>query len=126
MDQTNNTKPLALVVEDEEYLIEVFTVALEQAGYRVEVANNGKAALEILPTMEPVVILLDLHLPFVSGDEVLEVIQGSEHLADTRIIVASADATWSSYLRGRVDMILDKPVDFEQLRLLSSRFLPTK
>ena len=124
MDHIDANKPLGLIIEDEEYLIEVFTVALQEAGYTVKVANNGKAALDILPTVKPIIILLDLHLPFVTGEEILEVIDSSEHLAETRVILASADANWSSYLRGRVDLILDKPVDFEQLRILSSRYLP--
>ena len=117
-------KATALIVEDDPTLATVFANALEAAEYETEIIHDGRVAQERLQEVSPDVIILDLHLPNISGAAIVEQVRMSEHLARTRIIVASADAGLADRVRGQVDLVMDKPVSFHQLRLLSARLRP--
>jgi len=119
--QPSIEKPLALVVDDEKPLAEIFATALERAGYRTESVNSGEAALARLAEITPAVVVLDLTLPDVGGAEILKEIRANPRLAKTRVIIASAQARQAEALRGKADLILIKPVDFSQLRDLAAR-----
>jgi two-component system response regulator RegX3 len=62
--------PLILVVDDEESYRDALTVALEREGFRVEVAADGKEALDQFEATRPSLILLDVMLPRISGVDV--------------------------------------------------------
>jgi len=114
---------LALIIEDDEAIASIYVEALQMAGYGTEIVGNGRLATQRLGEIRPVLILLDLHLPYVSGAELLKQIRADSRLDDTRIIVASADGTWSGFLDGDVDFVLNKPISYVQLRTLASRLL---
>ena len=92
-------KPLALVVDDEKHLAEIFATALERAGYRTESVNSGEAALARLAEITPAVVVLDLTMPDVGGAEILKEIRANPRLAKTRVIIASAEARQADALR---------------------------
>lgn len=119
------TQPLALIVEDDAKLADIFSEAVKAAGFTVTVAVNGRLAIERLDEMIPTLILLDLHLPDVSGDAVLRHVQQDERLADCIIILATADAWMAETLRPQVDFVLMKPISFIQLRDLTGRLRPS-
>jgi two-component system KDP operon response regulator KdpE len=115
------SQPLALIIEDEADLAEIFSQALRAAGFGTEIARDGRQALERLASITPDVVVLDLHLPHVDGDDLLHQIRGDSRLADTRVIIASADPLMAEVLDGLADLVLIKPVSFGQLRDLSQR-----
>jgi len=116
------TKNLALVIEDDEDLSEIFTRALEQAGFTVEAVRDGKAAQQRLgEDAVPTVIALDLHLPYVDGAALLKQIKADERFEKTRIILTTADAAQAEFLRDKVNIVLVKPIMFTQLRDISAR-----
>lgn len=117
------TKPLAFIIEDHDMLSSLFEEAMREAGYDTEVALDGQVASLRLQEITPQLILLDLHLPHVSGADLLKQIRAEPRLDNTRIIVASADGTWSTNLDSEVDFVLNKPVSYVQLRTLASRLL---
>ena len=59
-----------LVVEDEESFVEALTVGLGREGFRVQVARDGAAALELFDAVKPDLVLLDVMLPRISGIDV--------------------------------------------------------
>lgn len=118
------TTPIALIVEDDETLAHIFAQALQAAGFDTAVAQDGDAAWAQLEKVVPAMLVLDLHLPGLSGPAVLEKVRQDGRFADTRVIIASADAELADMLRDQADLVLEKPVSFHQLRLLSSRFKP--
>jgi CheY-like chemotaxis protein len=63
------TAPQVLVVDDDEGIREFVALALSSAGYDVMSAPDGAAALELLTTSQPAVILLDMLMPKVDGWE---------------------------------------------------------
>lgn len=116
------SKPLALIIEDSETLATIFAYALEEVDYVTEVIYSGLKAQERLKAVVPNLIILDLHLPGVSGDSLLAQVRADERLAATRVIVATADPYMGDKLRESADMVLLKPVSVNQLKELSRRF----
>ena len=64
------SEPIILIVDDEPSISEVVSIYLERAGYRVRVARDGQAALDILKEQPPDLVVLDLMLPKVDGLEI--------------------------------------------------------
>lgn len=113
--------PLALVIEDDPEQQKIFTKAIEMAGYTVESIGDGREALQYLDNATPALIILDLHLPQVSGDEILRQIRADERLATVNIILATADPLLADTLHDQSDLVLLKPISFIQLRDLATR-----
>lgn len=118
------TKPVALIVEDHDMLSTLFEEAFIEAGYETAIALDGRLAQEQLEKITPDVILLDLHLPHISGSDLLKQIRADARFDKTRIIVASADGTWANSFDVAADLVLNKPVSYVQLRTLASRLKP--
>ena len=92
----------------------------------IQVIDDGKVAIDRLDETEPYLIVLDLHLPNVPGDKILDYIIKQDHLKDVRVIIASADgqlADFQGFKNKSQLMIMQKPVSFDQLTLLSRRLL---
>jgi DNA-binding response OmpR family regulator len=117
----HHAEPLALIIEDDDKLSIIFTEALHQAGFATRVLHDGAEALSKLLTCQPAVVVLDLHLPHVSGDEILTVIRHTDSLAQTRVIITTADATLAETLRSHSDLVLIKPISYLQLRDLAKQ-----
>ena len=116
-------KPLAFIVEDDPQLGEIYSITL-QAEFDTETFADGQAALERLRQVVPAIIVLDLNLPKVSGIDVLRQIHQDERLANSRVIIASADSNQSALLSEEADIVILKPVSPAQLRELASRLRP--
>ena len=115
-----------------------FTIAgLEPGTYEIEAwheklkiktakvtIEDGQTALARLAEVTPAVVVLDLNLPHVSGDEILHQIRADERLAETRVMLATANAMLAETLRGESDLVLLKPISPDQLRDLASRLRP--
>ncbi|MDQ4132994.1 MAG: response regulator transcription factor [Actinomycetota bacterium] len=78
---------MVLVVEDEESFVEALSVGLKREGFRVEVARDGIAALDVFETARPDVVLLDVLLPGLSGIDVCRQIRARSQVP---IIMVSA------------------------------------
>jgi CheY-like chemotaxis protein len=81
-----------LVVEDEEIFAELFSGYLEQEGFRVTVARTGAKALDVLHEQSADLVVTDILLPTMYGDELVEVMRNDEQLRDIPIVVISASA----------------------------------
>ena len=117
-------KPLGFIVEDYEDTANIFSWALEMAGYEVEVAADGAIAQKRLTEIVPDLIILDLHMPNVPGDVLLKQIRSDTRLSDTRVFLATADANMASQLMDQAELVLLKPISLIQLRELAERFRP--
>ena len=117
---------LALIIEDDEDLANIFAEALRGVGFQVEIIADGKVAQERLHSGEaaPFLILLDMHLPRVSGADLLADIKKDERFSNTTVIITTADARMGETYGDQVDFVLIKPISFVQLRDLTSRLMP--
>jgi two-component system cell cycle response regulator DivK len=117
---------LALIIEDDEDLANIFATALRGVGFEVEHVADGKVAHERLKTDPvPFLILLDMHLPHVSGGDLLiNIIKRDKRLTKTIVIITTADARMGEAYGDQVDFVLIKPISFIQLRDLTARLRP--
>src|SRR4051794_20557832 len=105
--------PLVLVVDDDDDQRLTISEILEDEGYRVDQAANGKLALERLLASEqllPSVMLLDLFMPVMSGWELLSVVGAYLRLARVPVVLLSgADEGTSHHPLTGVAAVLQKP-----------------
>ena len=118
------SNPLALIIEDDPDLNNIFGQALQVAGFDTEIIADGQTATKRLGETIPAVVVLDLHLPHVSGRDILEQIRGDSRLDHTKVILATADPLMAESLQDEADLVLLKPISFGQLRDLAKRFHP--
>ncbi len=118
------TNPLAFVIEDDEDLSMIFAAALAEADFNVAVIQDGQLALDKLAVETPTVVVLDLHLPHVDGRRILGFIRSQPHLEHSRVMLATADPLMADSLRSEADLVLLKPIGYDQLRDLSARLRP--
>ena len=116
-------KPLALIIEDDYDLSEIFSMALQRGEFETEVVQDGKAAMERIKGIAPAIVILDLNLPYVDGATILKQIKATESFSKTSVIVTTADAQQADRLRGIADLVLLKPVSVDQLHDLAKRLL---
>ena len=79
--------PTILVVDDEPSICEVVSLYLQRAGYTVQVANDGRGALQMLTEALPDLVVLDVMLPSVDG---LEITRRLRSVGNTPIILLTA------------------------------------
>lgn len=117
---------LALIIEDDEDLASIFAEALRGVGFDVELVADGRIAQERLTNgVPPFLILLDMHLPHISGaDLLMNIIRKDERFAKTVVIITTADARMGEAYTEQVDFVMIKPISFVQLRDLTSRLKP--
>ena len=121
-------------VEDNETNVEVMRGILSQRPQvLMEVSGNGADALRSIRARQPDLILLDMHLPDMSGLDLLEQLKADEATADLPVVVVSADATArqiDAAMAAGAHLYLTKPVSVaellaavdEVLESLSTRF----
>jgi len=116
---------LALIIEDDEDLASIFAEALRGIDYTVEHIADGKLAEERLKSGAiPFLILLDMHLPHISGADLLTVVKQDSRFEKTIVIITTADARMGDMYGDQVDFVMIKPISFVQLRDLTARLKP--
>lgn len=78
-----------LLVEDDPFLIDIYSQKLAKAGFNIEVAKNGESALQSLRKRKPQLLILDIVLPGIEGWEILRKIKKDPRLASLKIVVLS-------------------------------------
>jgi two-component system phosphate regulon response regulator PhoB len=79
-----------LVVEDEPDLLELVRFNLDQAGFKVETSDSGEDGLAALRRTPPDLLILDLMLPDLSGEDVCRAVRADNRLAQMPIIMLTA------------------------------------
>jgi DNA-binding response OmpR family regulator len=119
----HNTQTIQ-VVEDNASIDEVITEFLNDKGYQTKVCSTGQTALMELSRNNYAVVLLDMQLPDISGNDVL--LQMLKQAIETPVIIVSANPTCLRY-RAQVQAIVKKPFDlFEPLDTIQRVILQIK
>lgn len=113
-----------LLVDDEPHVLELLSVALEDEGYGILKASNGKKALTQLEKEKPQAVLLDIRMPDIDGVQVLRQIR--ETYKTTSVIMMTAYGAMETVVEatklGAYDY-LTKPLDLEKVKVLIRRAL---
>ena len=78
-----------LLVEDDPFLIDIYSTKLKESGFSVEVASDGESALRKVKEKEPDLVILDIVLPQLDGWEILRQIKSDPKLKNIKIIILS-------------------------------------
>ena len=119
-----------LVVDDDDALREVLTVALTRDGHTVDGACDGTEALALLDRQPYDLVLSDLRMPHVDGPSLYEMLRTRHHFPVRfatklpRVIFMTGNAAeHADFLRGTTDPILEKPFPLRVVRQMVSVLL---
>lgn len=76
-----------VIVEDDQAISQMYRIKFESEGYDVEIAENGKIGLDVIKRVNPAIVLLDVMMPEMNGDEVLEKLRASDWGKEVKVIV---------------------------------------
>jgi DNA-binding response OmpR family regulator len=104
-----------LICDDEPSLRELIRISLD-GPYSFAEADDGEKSLEIARRLRPDVVILDMMMPRLSGLEVLSEIRSDQVLAETAVIVLTAQpSTKDEALRCGADIVMVKPFEPEEI-----------
>jgi CheY-like chemotaxis protein len=110
-----------LVVDDEEYIVDLLSLLLEDNGHTAIPAYNGRQALDLALREQPALVIADVMMPLMDGDELLAAIREAPSIARTPVVLMSALGSMRS--KGAADDFVAKPFDLDLLRRVISKHL---
>jgi DNA-binding response OmpR family regulator len=75
------------IIEDDQAISQMYRIKFEAEGYTVETADNGQLGLELVEKMRPNIVLLDLMMPVMTGEEALAKMRGADWGKDIKVII---------------------------------------
>jgi signal transduction histidine kinase len=119
-----NNQSRILIIDDEEVVLDSCTRILKSGAYKIATATNGRLGLDLVKEFQPDLVYVDLKMPGISGNEVIEKIRDTD--PTIVVIVITGYATVSSAVEamknGAYDF-LPKPFTPDEFRLITQRGL---
>ncbi|MFD1255979.1 response regulator [Mucilaginibacter terrae] len=105
-----------LICDDEQEILDITRLILEDSGHEVLAVINSSNVNMLVETEQPDILLIDLWMPGLSGDQVVRQLRKNEQLKQIPIVVISAskDGKEIAYAAG-ADDFLEKPYDLDAL-----------
>ena len=119
-------RPVVLCADDDEDILALVALRLARAGYDVQTAPDGAAALAAAQERTPEVAILDVMMPRMGGIDVVTAFRADGALRDVKVILLSArvqDADRERGLEAGADAYLMKPFRFEELEAIVTQLL---
>lgn len=88
MDQFGSSQKL-VIVEDNVSLAEIYSIRLQALGYTTAIAHDGITALQTIQQVMPDLVLLDLMVPKIAGDEILARMRASDWGKNIKVLIIS-------------------------------------
>jgi len=112
-------KPLLVVIDDEQGILDVISRFARRAGYDVETCANGRDAIALLQARRADLVMVDLRMPDVGGLDVLRAIRDIDPRCQAVLMTgfASVETAVEAIKLGATDY-LSKPIDFQRLEQL--------
>lgn len=108
-----------LIIDDDQMLIDVWSLVLQKEGYQVMTASSGRDGIEMAKKEQPNFILLDQIMPDMKGNEVLTLLKQDPQTAGILIAIASNysenELMQQAIQQGAIDYILKYQIDPQDL-----------
>lgn len=106
-----------MIVDDDPQLMRVLSMFFDLEGYHVIQARNGREALDMLHEYQPDILLLDLMMPEIGGEEVIRQIRSTRKVRHLPVIIFTAAETREEELRAAgASYFIAKPFSLDGLR----------
>lgn len=107
-----------LIADDEPHMIRVITQFLERAGYQVQIVRNGQKALDAIRESPPDLLLTDIQMPNMTGEQLCEALQREmpERTFPIMVMTSMTDIEhrqWTAAMRNTT--FLEKPLSMRKL-----------
>lgn len=117
-------KKSILICEDDEGIVDVVTIVLEESGYHVESIMRGNEILKQIEKHKPDLILLDIWMPEMTGEEVANLLHSKTETKDIPIIMVSANKDLEIIAqKSRANGFLPKPFDIDTLTSMVEKYI---
>lgn len=111
----------ALIIDDNWHNRNIFEIALQHAGYAVTQAEGAEDGFALLETERFDLLVLDLHMPKISGEDVLEWVKANPDLAHMVVLVVTANPARTARIEEQADYIMNKPIDLMDFSMFVKR-----
>ena len=128
MTTTRRAPAEILVIDDDVVMRELLALHLTDEGYKVRTAEDAVEGGKMLIAAPPDLLMLDMRMPHMKGDQFLKLLRGDESFRNLKVIVLTAEQSIDFMMKvtgiGVSDFLL-KPIDKELLLATVSRVLAT-
>jgi chemosensory pili system protein ChpA (sensor histidine kinase/response regulator) len=109
-------RPTVLVVDDSDVICDLLQLHLETAGYDVLLAADGDAAIHLVREFKPDLAVVDLNMPYLTGDEFVAALRSDEATKNIPVIFLSSREDLADHAK-LLDAVayLPKPVVADRL-----------
>lgn len=111
-----------LVVDDEIAIAKLVSLVVKELGVQVETASNGAEALQKIAANKPDLIIVDLIMPVMTGEELIQEVQGNPDTQDVKIILLTTRQGARGYHKDAFPLI-SKPFEPSQVKALVQEVL---
>ncbi len=113
-----------LVIDDEPDLLFIVSHGLKKRGYEVFGGKDGGEAMALTPRLMPDLIILDVGLPVINGDEVARIFKDDAKLKHIPVILISSVAVGfiEKFEASGAEECLRKPFEFEELTVMVDKY----
>lgn len=113
-----------LVVEDDPRVRQLLTEVLSDEGYDAIPAADGEEALATITTVWPALITLDLDLPGISGEVILQALRQRDEMRALPVVIVSARHHIAADVRELAQAVIPKPFELDELLTIIKSFVP--
>jgi DNA-binding response OmpR family regulator len=107
-----------LIADDEPNIVVSLEFLMKREGYEVSIARDGQQALDLVRSVRPDLVLLDVMMPSKTGFEVLQAVRADEAIAGTKILILTAKGRETDTAKGLAlgaDAYMTKPFSTREL-----------
>jgi CheY-like chemotaxis protein len=105
---------VALVVDDSMVIRHTVSRFLEDRGFAVESASNGKEALEILKRVKPALVITDMQMPAMSGSELISALKNEPETVSIPILILTGVSSGFDHKENRAEFTIFKDIDVQE------------
>jgi CheY-like chemotaxis protein len=111
-----------LVVDDEVAIARLVALIITELGVKADTATNGAEALQKITKDKPDMVIVDLIMPVMTGEELIQEIQANPETQDIRIVLLTTRQGAAGYRRDAFPLI-SKPFEPSQVKALVEKLL---
>lgn len=116
------TDKKVLVVDDEAAIARLVALVVAETGAQTDTAANGAEALQKIAANKPDLVILDLIMPLMTGEEVIQELQGNPDTQDIKIVLLTTRPGAAGYKKDAFPLI-SKPFDLAVVKSMITSLL---